>query len=47
MLPLISRKEKLEVVKMNSQKNNVGGPSEHELYEIEYSERTSYRRLKE
>jgi hypothetical protein len=46
MLPLIS-KEKLEVVKMNSQKSSVGEPPEHELYDIEYSERTSYRRLKE
>jgi len=46
MLSLIS-KEKLEVVKMNSQKNNVEENPEHELYDIEYSERMSYGRLKE
>jgi len=32
---------------MNSQKNNVEEKPEHRLYEIKYSERVSYGRLKE
>ena len=47
MPPLISRKQKVEVVNMNSQGNNVEEKPEHRSYEIKYSERVSYGRLKE
>ena len=44
---LISRKRKRRVVKMNFKRKNAELKPEYELYEIKYSERISYGRLKE